>query len=432
MNDRSNFLWAHLSGCYVAAVLLLVGCASTSTKSDSLPSPKENSRQPSESPDVRTYFYDSDGIKYSSTKTKEDTLLIPLEKSLVQKEISPEGGKIAVSYEKRDSTKISVIDLENNKSKNIHSFSSNKYEPLSISLEWSPDSEKLAIGYYSEKKSGEVYVADEGNVVVAMLSGEVRDLGCSVSKEVKTWLPNGNIVVSEGAGRGNMYTVDANNCSTINTFKVKDKEEISFSPDGSHFIYFESAKLQDRNTEKTKIPELYIADSNGENKNIIAGYKYEPRNATWSPEGNKIAFDVQSQEWSNIRHVAIYDLAADEASFYKEQDMLGLPSSEEPHWSPDGRKLFYHNTYERGEGGTVTHRINRNVVRNVATNETMELTKEIVPRGEKGSVGTPMKWIGNRTVLIGSTTRYRIVDISTKAVRELPSDRSFLYFNRIN
>ena len=430
MRERTDFTSQVIAVLCAACILLISGCTSTSPSSYSSPAAQAPVRESSSaSPEITTYFVDQAGVQQLNTRSGQRELLIPLDEYSVQKRVAPDEQKMAVSYMEGDSTKVVVIEIGSGRVQQLYAGPADK----SYSFEWSPESTELAIGFFSERKSGDVYVADEGNIVIADLNGDIRNLGCGVSKKVDAWLPNGDLVVSEGRGSRSMYVVDSTDCRTLATVPIENKRQISFSPNGQYFLYYESVPVQDRSTgQTTNVPELHVARNDGSEIEKVAGYTYEPQNAAWSPDGQQIAFDVRSPEWSNIRHIAVYDLSANEATFHQKENMLGLPTSERPFWSPDGNRLLYFNSYERGDQFRVSHHIYRNVVRNLRTEEVTVLTEELVQLGQSSEVGMPTDWIDDRTVLIENADAYRIVDTATQATREMPSDRTFLYLSRVN
>ena len=379
------------------------------------------------------YFYDKNGIHRLNTKTNQDSLLIPLNEYLVQKRISPDKSKIALSYTDNDSSKLVVIDVLSSNIWHIKSIPSdleNTEKFFSFTFEWSPDSRYLGVGYYSEKKSGKVFRLDKGDIFISDLQGkQKRSIGCTASKIFKYWLNNGNIVVSD---RNNLYVVDVNNCRTIFTIPIENKREITFSPKGEKMFYFTSTPVYYRNKGRTiNVPELYLADYNGKNAEKIIDYSYEPRRPQWSPDGKNIVCDIQSPEWSNVRHICIYDLDLDEASFSTQSEILGIPSCDKPYWSPDGTKLLFDMQFERRNYNSVWWII-ETVVNNVLNNESEVIYSGRMDFSDGTSTGSAsLGWIDNNNVMLSTYEGINIYNLISKSTLELRSDINLIFVSEV-
>ncbi len=371
---------------------------------------------------VKAYFYDSNGLKVLDNETNTTNSLIEFTHMLVQRKISPDNSKIAVNYFKNDSSKLVVLDTNTERIWEIES----KSDQYVFTFEWSPNSDSLAVGYFTEIKSGDRYVAGEGGIFISSFDGIKREVGCSVSKSVDAWLSGGKLAVSSGLGSEHLYIVSKEDCNTIQTINKKDKRDITFSPDGNKILFSRFEEVYNRSSGTTQnLPELFILDVKSGNDTKIAGYQHEPRNASWSPSGNKIAFDIQSDEWSNIHHIAVYDLEKGEAQFIVDRDgFYGVANDQNPHWDKTGSRLLINRSYE-STSGLIT---NQKVIKNLSNGEDIKLVEKINDPNNYNDIriGTLLGWF-EEDIIAFSGSGYKVFNTNGDEILSLSNYQNLLF-----
>ena len=371
---------------------------------------------------VKAYYYDSTGLKVLDTETNTKKSLIEFTHMLVQRKISPDNSKIAINYFENDSSKIVTIDTNTERIWEIET----KTDQYLFTFEWSPSSDSLAVGYFTEKKSGDRNVAGEGGIFISSIDGIKREVGCSVSKSVYAWLPDGRLAVSSGFGSEYIYIVNNENCNTIQTINKKDKKDIIFSPDGNKILFtrFEEVYNISYDTNQN-LPELYILDVESNKETKIAGYQYKPRNASWSPDGTKVAFDIQSDKWSNVHHIAIYDLEKGEAQFIVDRDRFyGVSNDQNPHWDKTGSRLLINRSYESTRGLV----INQKIIRNLSNGKEIKLVEKINDPNYHNDIriGTTLDWFGDDIIAFAGSG-YKVFNTVGDEVLSLSNYQNLLF-----
>jgi len=418
---------------YILIFVFLVGCSSHITNVTSSAGVRYQ-----RSPDYVIYYSDGTGIFESNTTTIDKLIFrYPSNTRGFQWEVSPDSKKIAFSLVDNDfeETTLSILDLISLKSWQIKKIP----KGLHFSFKWSPDSKELAVAYasFTDNKYRLEYRSGVADIfITSSVDSTVKSIGCNVSKSVNHWLTNNILVVGDG---NFLYGVNRQNCSTLFSLNMIDKTKITFSPDGTMIFYFTNVPVYKESGGKIDMTELYLANYDGKQPKKIIGYRYDPHHASWSPDGTKIVCDVRSLEWTDVRHIAIYDLVAGKASFSTEENDWGIPISEKPFWSPDGTKLLYDQTYELLYGrsayetfydntyqtGSNSYFVLHKTLRNLLTNQ-----KEVILEGSihqnnllTQAVGETVFWIDKQNILFGSAQWYKIYNILTKSVYTFSPDK---------
>ena len=321
-------------------------------------------------------------------------------------ETSPDSNKVAIiSMSSESSISVLIIDIKSRSVKNLGQVP-RMTSVDGFSIKWSPNSDEVAVGHYSyrDKKrlKGEI-----GSISIFSILGNKRSLNCISSNSVVRWMKNGNLIVSNGSFKPNSYfIVDSTNCHTKITVNTKDKNNVLISPNDDRMLFYRTREVDEVGTGRIlKLSELFISDINGKNENKIVEYRLNPKNAVWSPSGKCIAMDIDSQEYGNIRHIAIYDLATNKLSAYQDEDAIGIPNCEGPIWSPDGKNLFYTSNYLYLDGfGNFSRVDNYVVVRDVETDKLLFV----------GNLGLPIGWIGNKIVCFSTNERMEFKGVDGK------------------
>lgn len=245
--------------------------------------------------------------------------------------------------------------------------------------------------------------------MTALLSdGTVRDVGCRASNRFFAWQGANRAVVGDGS---NVYTVDAANCATLTTLPRQGKADFAFSPDGQRLSFMMTGQRGG----------LYIARVSGAGATRIADAAFNPRNVHWSPQGDQLAFEIRSRQYSNVSHVAVHDVSTGEISYADRETELGLPSDALPCWSPDGSALLHERRYARSGAGQ-SYTMRQLVVKAVATSEERIVSEELI------STSTPpfapsCWWADTRHAVVRTADSFDVIDVFSGEAFEIPAER---------
>jgi hypothetical protein len=276
------------------------------------------------------------GIMAFDQSFRWDSLLAPTTSSFFAKALSPRRDKLALAYQTTDSLKVCLITFDPIKLTTVNSMG----KALSVAFAWNTDDSILYFNYYGLKRMGNrSYTQNLGSYYLDANSMQLHYLKFSNGSVIEGYLPQGFLVTSYG---------DATYLINLRTGRpshvLRGRNGLTFSPNGKWFFYFDDRTFLNEYGNEVKIPELYLADFRGTHRKRIVDYAYRPQNPVWSPDSRTIALDVQSQKWSNIRDLAFYDVGTGFLSVQSSTQQVNVPSTTEPHYSPDGRYLFYYVT----------------------------------------------------------------------------------------
>jgi WD40 repeat protein len=209
---------------------------------------------------------------------------------------------------------------------------------------WSPDGSRLL---YSD--SGKVYLADAtGRDRVAVepdCDPSPPAFSCRIGHDVAISRDGTKIVfVRESIdetgsfGRTSIATLDLATgrltelVSTLPAGGVRP----GWSPDGSQIVFSRYGSKDDNGPLAAILDAVFVVDADGENLRQITPTTLAALNATWSPDGDRIAFQAPS-EGGPLSPGDIYTLRPDGS------DMRRLTTGDKassPSWTPDGRLMF--------------------------------------------------------------------------------------------
>jgi dipeptidyl aminopeptidase/acylaminoacyl peptidase len=344
------------------------------------------------------YYANGSGIRIRNTGAVVDSVLIAGATD-VEAKPSPDNSALALAYRQGNSTNLVLVDAASGNVTTVHTASGGGF----YTFAWAPGSDALGAGY---RPSG---AAERSAVVIADLSGNVRNVGCSMSNRFVAWRANEQVVVGDGS---NIYTVSARDCTTLATLPRNGKTDITFSPDGSRVLF-------------KRANSLFIARYDGASTTQIAAPRSRANNMRWSPDSRKIAFEIQSPRYGNVTHVAVYDYATGQATFNTEEKPLGVPKDNNPCWSPDGTRLSLDRSYARsGEAGDYVQQ--QKVVTRVPGNDENVVAEELV-RGAASEGRDDCSWVDDEHLALMSTDGPKIVNVDTKVAYRMPSNVKLLY-----
>ncbi|MDZ4699414.1 MAG: hypothetical protein SH809_06900 [Rhodothermales bacterium] len=314
-----------------------------------------------------------------------DDVALPAERVVAR---ARAGDRLALAFIRNDSTHLALVDLTEDRVQTA---------PLAprareVTLAWRGDYGALAIGFFL--REGEAMGAG-GLVVVDVASMDVRPSGCRTSTVVYGWAEEDRLVVGDGK---TIVAVDAATCATRSSLSLLKKHEVAVSPTGRHVAYV-LRELEYNREKRAYEPDstLMVAAIDGSNERAVAGSRYHPRNLSWSPDGTKLAFDVTSQTDPALRHLAVYDVAAGEATFIVRATDAVLPSESRPVWSPDGAFMAYDRVFVHGE-------LYQKAIRSLADNAIHLVAEQPMTSGKLEVWG----WTSKSVVLRSSAGQYLI------------------------
>lgn len=190
---------------------------------------------------------------------------------------------------------------------------------------WSPDGAQIAfLSDRDDPSSGACGHScwNQLYVVNADGSGEHRVVKTKFSVQHPDWSPDGTKITFDSGSnlRGNVYVVNADG-SDLHLL-IEDGLWADWSPDGSRLVF---ASGRDGNVE------LYLADADGSNQRRLTRNPRMEYFPDWSPDGRRIAFAV-------LQDRAIYVMDTESGS---EQRLTRRGNAEDATWSPDGNWIAY-------------------------------------------------------------------------------------------
>jgi len=248
--------------------------------------------------------------------------------------VSPSGRYLAFSYDTADSSHLALLDLTTQSLQRVHAVSG----AATYSLDWHPDQDRLAFGYYRPIENG---TRGPGSIRVATPDGTTRSVGCSAAREVLHWLSDGTLATRTD---DKLYVVAAEGCATQASLDARRMHLIHYAPDGRQMAYIHRELRYDRDAgEYVPDSSLVLSGPRGENTETLFGDKRHVRHPRWSPDGSELAFDVAVQE-SGRRQLVVYD--GSRPTFLIPPDQT-TADQVHPRWSPSGTRLAF--TLRTGE-----------------------------------------------------------------------------------
>lgn len=342
------------------------------------------------------YYTNGSGIRVRDTGREVDSALISGARD-VRAEPSPDRRRVALSYRQADVTSLIVVDRVSGHVSRVHDSPGNG----EYTMAWSAAGDVLGVGYRA---------GGGGGILVSDGNGNLRDVGCSASNRFLAWRGNGQAVVSDGR---NVYTVNTTNCGTLATLPMQGKTDITYAPNGGRVAFRRGGSL-------------FVANHDGANAQQITNARSNASNLRWSPDGGRLAFDVQSPQYADVTHIAIYDFATGQATFNAEERALGMPRDAQACWSPNGRTIAHERAYPRTDGSGQSYLQRQKVVRPITGSDETVLLEELV-RGAPAADRGFCRWIDDSHLALQSNEGPRIYNIRTKTPYELPRDGRLLY-----
>lgn len=244
---------------------------------------------------------------------------------------SPDGNRIAFVRNLDGSAVIDVMNADGTGQRRLAAGSGHTAMPR-----WSPDGSKIAF----MRRSSSYFFGCEWNV--SWCYGEISVIDADGSNEVLLarnafltgWSPDGNkVAFVSGEGTGGLYVIDSDGRNRTQLTPLERVSGADWSPDGRRIALRAGGALYVMSADGSGLTQILNDES-------LLVYS-----VMWSPQGDRIAFSLGlvegPWEWDiPVNSFTIQVIDPDGAN------RIPLAADAlDPHWSPDGRSLSFHQLY---------------------------------------------------------------------------------------
>ena len=386
-----------------------VGCAGGQPASE--PAPRSEVAAPLPGDNYALVYASAGTVEHVDTRVGAVARVLVDADEIVHALPNPDGSRVAIVQRAGSRTALLVFDTESGAQTTVRDAGSE----ADFTLRWSNDGARLGVG---------VRDAGGGAILVVEADGSVRDIGCRASDGFVAWRTASEVVVR---GAASFFVVRTSDCGTLGTVGLAGMRDPEYAGNGLRLSYYQDRSVRFPNrTAPEVIPELWIARYDGAAARVIADYQSRPRRAVWSPDGERIVYEVVSRRWANTTHLVTYEPSTDEYAYIAREMDLGVPNDFGACWSPDSRRFAHDRTYARSTGA-VSYTTRQVVVREGTEERTV--LDEVIDAAPSQVVADPpagCRWMGTRYLLVATRQGQRIIDVEDGEVYRVPADRQVL------
>jgi Tol biopolymer transport system component len=370
--------------------LLVAGCSSSSQA----PAPAETAPT---GPALSFLYTTPDaGLALHDARTDTTRTLVPGATHDGVRALSPSGRTLAVSYTTADSAHLALLDLTTRTLRSVD----RRPAPVTYSLAWHPDEDRLAFAYYEPVQSG---VRGPGDVFVTASGSEVRDVGCSAAREVLDWLPDGSLATRND---DKLYVVAPSDCATRAAADARRMHHATYAPSGDHLAYVHrELTYDDEAHEYTPDSSLFLSGARAQNGEKLFGHERRVRHLRWAPDASELAFDTRV-EASGHRQIATYSVGSDR-TVYLTPPSQTTGDQLHPRWSPSAGTVAF--TAWRGDSPSAAVRVDGQ-------------TRLLGPVD-----GAVWGWLDNRTLVVPGPDSLRVTSLNGQTRYTHPAPATLIH-----
>jgi TolB protein len=238
--------------------------------------------------------------------------------------VSPRGDRIAFMSNRAGAEDLYVIGAKGSGERRL-----TKTVETEMGLQWSADGKEIVFSTLTEGTSRAYAIDPKG--------AKQRELG-EFPGRTPMLSPDGRrVVFMAGTWTATKLTVAAHDGS--NSHEITDGSSIAWnshwSPDGKLIAF------TGRDAPNTELAVFVMNPEGGERRQVthIAAEEGGAQWPVWSPDGRRLAIQVNSRTTKGIAHIWVVDVATGDATKLAPHD--GTYLDETPSWFPDGKRIAF-------------------------------------------------------------------------------------------